>query len=274
MTFALGLAVGSFLNVCIWRMPRDESVVRPPSHCPACDARLRARDLVPVFSFLLQGRKCRYCKAPISWRYAVVELTTAVAFLGLYLVDGAGAPLLFDALLVAALIAIFAIDLEHYIIPHELNYFLMFTGVAREVYGRLATGQWSHPVHLLGIPVPASVVGIALGVAVFAGIGWLGQLAFRQESMGGGDLRLAAGIGAHLGWLGLTASVVLAVVAGAVVGVGLIATGLRKRREYIPFGPFIVLGALAVVYAGQWVVPGFLALYGFHPENVPIRSWP
>lgn len=279
-TLLLGLVVGSFLNVCIWRMPREMSVAQPPSHCPACETRLRPWDLVPVLSFLLQGRKCRYCKAPISWRYAVVETLTGAAFVLAYLVDGVGAPLFFDAVMIAALIAIFAIDLEHYIIPDELNLLLVMTGIGREVWGRVATGQWAYPIFLpipwteYQVMLPASVVGLVASVLLFLGMGLLGEWLFKREALGFGDVKLAAGLGAHLGLLGALSSYLIAIVLGAVVGIALIACGLRKRAEYIPFGPAMVLGALAVIYAGQWVVPWLLDLYQVHLASVPVRSWP
>jgi len=279
--FVLGTVVGSFLNVCIYRMPRDLSVVAPPSRCPACDTQLRAPDLVPVLSFVIQGGKCRYCKAPISWRYAVGETVTGVAFAALYFVDGPSVALLFDMALVGALIAIFAIDLEHYIIPDELNLFLVVTGLLRDVWGRATSGAWSHAAHVpvpwsdWEITLPASVVGIAVGFVVFYGMGWLGAVLFKKEALGGGDLKLAMGLGAHLGWLAAVVSFYLAVVFGAVVGIGLIASGLRKRGEYIPFGPAMVLGALAVVYCGYWVVPFLLRMYSMGGgEAAAVRSWP
>ncbi|HOM80248.1 MAG TPA: prepilin peptidase [Armatimonadota bacterium] len=280
--FVLGLTVGSFVNVCIYRMPLDQSVVRPPSRCPACNTQLRAKDLVPVLSFLIQGRKCRYCKAPISWRYAIVESLTGVAFATLFFVHGPSVALLFDAALVAALIAICAIDLEHYIIPDELNLFLVVTGILRDVWGRVTTGSWSHAAHI-AIPfteweltLPSSVLGIVVGFTLFLAIGWLGSALFKKEALGGGDLKLAMGLGAHLGWLGAVASFYLAIVFGAVVGIGLIALGVKKRGEYIPFGPAMVLGALAIVYAGYWVVPLFLRLYSLSSGVGPVavRSWP
>ncbi|NLC57897.1 MAG: prepilin peptidase [Armatimonadetes bacterium] len=280
----LGAVVGSFLNVCIWRMPRDASVVQPPSRCPACNTRLRARDLVPVFSFLAQGRKCRYCRSPISWRYAVVETLTAVAFAALYFVDGPTAALAFDAVFVATLIAIFAIDLEHYIIPHELNLVAAATGILRDVWGRAITGAWSHPT-ALGVPgsdleliVPASLMGLAVGFLVFLTLGWLGAVAFRREALGGGDLKLAAAIGAHLGWVSAVASFLLAVAVGTVAGLALVAAGLRRRGKYtpyryIPFGPAMVIGALVVVYSGPALVSAVLSLWWPVPAPA-VRSWP
>lgn len=263
-------------------MPREMSIVQPPSHCTSCNTRLRPWDLIPVVSFLIQGRKCRYCGEPISWRYAIVESLTGLAFVLLYLVDGVGAALIFDALFVAALIAIFAIDLEHYIIPDELNAFAVLTGIGRDVFG-LVTGRGDYALRLpvpgtqWELGVPASILGLLVGFGLFLLIGFLGSLIFKREALGGGDLKLAAGIGAQLGWLGAVASFYLAIVFGAVVGVGLIALGVKKRGEYIPFGPAMVIGALAVIYCGHWVLPALLAVYSLHPQNgmaLPVRSWP
>lgn len=289
MALAFGLVVGSFLNVCIWRMPRDMSVAHPPSHCPLCNTRLGVRDLFPVLSLLVQGRKCRYCKAPISWRYAVVESLTGVAFVTLFWVNGVGRfpyqvehllSWVFDSIFVAALIAIFAIDLEHYIIPDELNLAILVTGLGRDACAwALGSGQFGAlaPVPFAGasLPLPASVLGAAVGFAVFAGISLLGMLAFKKEAMGGGDVKLAAAIGAHLGWVGALASFLVAILLGAVLGILAILLRLRKRKEYIPFGPYMVLGAVAVLYAGQWVVPAFLRLYPL-AAMPPLRSgcWP
>lgn len=265
-------------------MPRDISVVRPPSRCPACNTRLAARDLVPVLSFLIQGRKCRYCRSPISWRYAIVESLTAASFVGLYFVDGPGAALVFDAVFVSALVVIFAIDLEHYIIPDELNGVAAAAGLARDAWGRVATGTWSHAVHI-GLPgsgwevvLPASVAGAAVGLVIFWLIRWLGSLAFRREALGGGDVKLGAAIGAHLGWVSTLAVFVLSVGFGTVVGLGLIAVGwLRQGKyrafQYIAFGPYMVLGALAVVYGGPALVSSVLGLW-WPVAAPPVRSWP
>ncbi len=277
--FVFGLVVGSFLNVCIWRMPQEMSVVAPPSRCTSCGTRLRPRDLVPVLSFLLHGRKCGYCKAPISWRYAIVETLTGIAFALLFLVDGLRIGLVFDVVFVAALIAIFAIDLEHYIIPDELNLVAAVAGIGRDVWG-LATDP-NHHALAIAVPgtgwdllLPYSIVGLAAGLLVFWGIVVLGQLLFKKEAMGLGDVKLAMAIGANLGWVGALASFFLAVVSGAVLGLALMGLHVRKRDEQIPFGPFMVIGALAVVYCGQWVVPALLGLYSIHPETpVPLRTW-
>jgi len=257
--FILGTVVGSFVNVCIYRLPRGESVVNPPSHCPQCGHRLAALDLVPLLSFLALGRKCRYCGARIGWRYFIVEGITGCAFLAAWLTSqdvwSGGAPAVahLGAKLVfaAVLIAVFFIDLEHMIIPDELALTGIGVGVALDVANLLL---WHRPLWALHVPsspwalsVPRSVAGIAVGVLFFLAVEGLSLLIFRKEGMGGGDLKLGAAIGALLGPGLALLSFGLAVVAGAVVGSGLILARVRKRQEYIPFGPFLALAGLAVM---------------------------
>ena len=257
--FVLGTVVGSFLNVCIYRMPRDESIVAPPSHCPACGERLRPLDLIPLVSFLALGRKCRYCGEPIAWRYFMVESITGLAFVAAWLTSqevwSAGAPavaMLAAKLIFAALfIAIFFIDLDHMIIPDELVFVGIGVGVALDVAGLLL---WHKPLAIVHVPwtawvlsVPRSIVGIIVGALFFLFVEGFSQLIFRKEGMGGGDLKLGAAIGALLGPGPALLSFGLAVAAGAVVGVALIVTRVRGRQEYIPFGPFMVVAAFAVM---------------------------
>jgi leader peptidase (prepilin peptidase)/N-methyltransferase len=271
LLFLLGLGVGSFLNVCIYRMPRDESVVLPPSHCPACGARLRAVDLVPLFSFLLLGRRCRYCKAPISWRYFSIELITGLVFLAFWiayarkLVDAPDVATLAAYLVFAAmLVAIFMIDLEHFVIPDELVLVGLVAGVARDAAGLIfwhgaprpaALPLPWHAWTLLGVEngVPSSLVGIVVGAVVFEGIGLFSRLVFRKEGMGGGDVKLAAAIGAVLGPGLALLSFGMAIFAGALIGGGLMLARVKHRGDYIPFGPFLAAAAVAVMLApGSW----------------------
>ncbi len=257
--FVLGTVVGSFLNVCIHRLPRGESIVNPPSHCPACGHRLAPRDLVPLVSFLALGRRCRYCGERIGWRYFIVECVTAFSFLAAWLTSqdvwSAGAPAIahLGAKLVfsAILIAVFFIDIEHMIIPDELALTGLGVGVALDVADILL---WHRPLWALHLPwsswvvsVPRSVAGIAVGALFFLAVEGLSLLIFRKEGMGGGDLKLGAAIGALLGPALALLSFALAVVAGAVVGSGLILARVRKRQEYIPFGPFLAVAGFAVM---------------------------
>jgi leader peptidase (prepilin peptidase)/N-methyltransferase len=257
--FVLGAVVGSFLNVLIYRLPREESIVAPPSHCPACGRRLAALDLVPLVSFLALGRKCRYCGAPISWRYFLVEALSAAAFVGVWLTTpevwtgGAAAIAAVAAKLVfaALFIAIFFIDLDHMIIPDELAFTGIGVGLALDIAGALL---WRKPLIHISVPwtawvlaLPQSVAGLVVGAAFFLVIEGFSQLVFRKEGMGGGDLKLGAAIGAMFGpWQALL-SFGLAVVAGAAVGAGLMIARRRGRHEYIPFGPFMVVTAFALM---------------------------
>ena len=269
VVFLVGLGIGSFVNVCIYRMPRDESVVLPPSHCPACGARLRPADLVPLFSFLLLGRRCRYCKAPISWRYFVVELLTGLTFLGFWLAHLPrlrGLPeiatLIVFIVFAAMLIAIFIIDLEHYIIPDELVLVGLLGGVGRDALGLLFWNGLPRPLSLplpwgawtfkgIANGIPSSLAGIVVGVVVFQGIALFSRLVFRKEGMGGGDVKLAAAIGAVVGPGLALLTFGLAIFAGAFLGGALMLARVKKRGDYIPFGPFLAAAAIAVMLAPQ-----------------------
>jgi leader peptidase (prepilin peptidase)/N-methyltransferase len=258
IAFVYGTVVGSFLNVCIWRLPRDESLVRPGSHCPSCDRLLRAWDLVPLFSFLVQRRKCRYCGEPISWRYFGVELLTGLYFVAIYYAFGWGIDSLVYALFGASLIAIFFIDLEHWIIPDQLSVFGILLGLARDGIG-LADGSrvaYQLPIPWTGwdLPLPQSVVGILVCGGVFYAIAALSGLVFKKEGMGGGDIKLAAAVGAILSLDVALLSFFMAVALGSVIGVGLIVAGRKSRKDYVPFGPMMVAGAMLAIFYGRQLI--------------------
>lgn len=278
VAFIFGSVVGSFLNVCIWRMPNDESIVSPPSHCPKCNTKLRGPDLVPLFSFLLLGRKCRYCGVPIGWRYFGVELLTGLTFLALYFrLHTDPVIFVFDALFCAALIAVFFIDLDHWIIPDQLSVFGILLGIGRDVYG-LVTGHGGRP--LLHIPIPftsiqvpmlQSIAWLVVCGGIFYAIAYFGQLAFKKEAMGGGDIKLAAAIGANYS-LGLSLlSFFIAVFVGTFVGLGLKIRHRNSEEEddgLIPFGPFMVAGVFAIIFYGNEMLAAYmnyLGRGGFHP---------
>lgn len=261
IAFVYGAVVGSFLNVLIWRLPRDESIIRPGSHCPSCNTLLRAWDLVPFFSFLIQRCKCRYCGAKISWRYFAVELITACYFAVLY--NAFGYDLLrfvAFALFGAALIAILFIDLDHWIIPDQLSVFAIAVGVVHEVTGLALRREGYEPVRLAfpgfenGLPMLQSVVGMMVCGGIFLAIAVLSYYVFKKEALGGGDIKLAAAIGANMA-LGLSLlSFFVAVALGSVIGVGLIALGKKTRKDYVPFGPMMVVGALIAIFYGTELI--------------------
>ena len=258
IAFIYGTVVGSFLNVCIWRLPKGESIINPGSHCPRCDALLGVRDLVPLLSFLAQRCKCRYCGAPISWRYFSVELLTGAYFGLLYLWFGWSVDFVAYALFGASLIAIFFIDLEHWIIPDELSVAGIAIGLTRDGIG-LAAGSrelcWL-PIPGLGrgIPIPQSVVGVLACGCVFFAIAVISYYVFKKEGMGGGDIKLAAAIGANLVLGQAMLSFFLAVTLGSVIGIALIVAKMKTRKDYVPFGPMMVAGAMVVIFYGEEIL--------------------
>jgi len=245
MFLVVGLAVGSFLNVCIYRIPRGCSIVRPRSHCPACGRTLAWFDLIPVVSFIALRGRCRSCGAAISPRYPAVELLTGAFFAWCSL--AAATPVLAakTALLAAFLIAVAFIDLDHQIIPDGILIWLAAVGVAAD----LAAGD----VSLLD----------ALGGAMVGGGLLLAVALVSRGGMGGGDIKFAAALGIWLGWKVLLAALLLAFVLGGAAGVALLALGIKKRRDMIPFGPFISAGAFAAALYGptlvEWYCRRFLA---------------
>lgn len=267
IAFIYGIVVGSFLNVCIYRLPEGLSIVRPPSHCPKCNTKLKGVDLVPLFSFLFLGRKCRYCGAPISWRYFTVELITGLLFVAVYLRCGYGIDFFAYALFGAALIIAFFVDLDQWIIPDEVSIMGVGIGLAKDA-AHLIVGD-ARLVHIplpftdFDLPMPPSVVGLVVCGGIFYLIAYISYYVFmpkdekgREEyegAMGGGDVKLAAAIGAVLGVLPALASFMIAVLFGTVAGVTLLVIKARaeKRgvpwRTEIPFGPYMVVGALAAI---------------------------
>ena len=244
----LGLAVGSFLNVVVHRVPRKESVARPRSRCPGCGTTLAARDNVPVVSWLLLRGRCRTCREPISARYPLVELVTAALFAAVAVRLGPDPALPAFLVLVAALVAISAVDLEHFIVPNRIVYPALFASAPLLVAAAAAGSEWR------------SLRNAALGGL----LGWGTLLVIHLVSpagMGFGDVRLAGLIGVHLGWMGLRHVVLglfLAFLTAAVTGIALIATSVRSRKDKVPFGPFLALGAvLAVLFGGP-----IIAWYG------------
>ena len=237
----IGLAVGSFLNVVIARVPERQSVVRPRSRCPRCDAPLSSRDNVPVVSWLLLRGRCRSCRGDISLRYPVVEVSTAALFVAAAVRLGPDPALPAFLVVFAALLAISAVDLERFIVPNRILYPALFLAAPLLVVAAALDRDWS------------SLLGAALGGA----LAWALLFAIHMASprgMGFGDVRLAGLVGMLLGWLGI-GHVLLALFLGflsaAVVGVGLVALRLRTRKDKVPFGPFLALGAVLAVLFGS-----------------------
>ena len=240
----LGLAIGSFLNVVIWRVPRKVSVVRPPSHCPQCETPIRPTDNVPVLSWLLLSGKCRHCGNPIPVRYPLVEASCGVLFAVVAARFGAEWELPAYLVLTAALLAISLIDLEHFIVPDRITAPLTVSALALLGLAALAEGNgWRYGRSVLG------------GFAFFAFLLVLNLL--YPKGMGMGDVKLAFSLGLFLGWLGwgqVFLGGFLSFLLGALVGVGLIATGIKGRKDVVPFGPFLALGTMLTILWGDPVL--------------------
>lgn len=239
----LGAVVGSFLNVVITRLPRKESVVTPPSRCLACMAPIRWFDNLPLLSYLWLKGRCRECGSRIGWRYPVVEGVTAVVFALSLRHFGLTPALLPALLLLSALVAITAIDLEHGLIPDRIT--LPGIGVG----------------FLTGFLTPRlfwgdSLMGILIGGGIFFVI-----ILLSGGGMGGGDMKLAAMVGAFLGWKLMLVALFFGVFLGGVVAVTLLLSGRRRRKDPVPFGPFLAVGSTVSLFWGEgllrWYLGGF-----------------
>jgi leader peptidase (prepilin peptidase)/N-methyltransferase len=246
--FALfGLVIGSFLNVCIYRLPKRESIVWPASRCTACDRPLAWFENIPVASWLVLRGRCRTCGKGISVVYPLVELTTSVVFAGGALIYGL-TPLLFVRLAFAcALIVLFVIDLQHRILPNAIT----FTGIA----AGFAASLFLPPGWL------SSLIGIAAGGGILFAIAEAYYRVRGVEGLGMGDVKMLAMIGAVLGWPLMLLTLVFASFAGSIVGVGLIASRRGGMQAALPFGTFLAVGALVAAIAGEPVLSWYLAFY-------------
>jgi leader peptidase (prepilin peptidase) / N-methyltransferase len=243
---ALGLIIGSFANVVIHRLPLGESVVWPNSRCPRCGAGIRWFDNIPLLSFAVLRGRCRDCGAPISWRYPLVEALTAALFIQSVEAFGPSLRAAASAVLGTLLLIVFFIDLDHFIIPNKITY----PGIVIGLGFTLALSGWR-------AAGAAAVTALALG-SFFILINVLSTRLLGEEGMGMGDAKLAAMIGAFLGWPIGAVAILLGVFAGGIAGLCLLALRLRGRREHIPFGPALATGAVAAMWWGpqllRWYV--------------------
>ncbi|MBU0687640.1 MAG: prepilin peptidase [Candidatus Margulisbacteria bacterium] len=246
LLFILGACVGSFLNVCISRLPKDQSVVFPPSHCPHCRKRLKYYDLIPVLSYLILGGKCRYCKKAISLRYPVVELLSAAAFVIMYLCGFDIIHYVFYLFFLLLLIIIFFTDLEEEIIPDQVIILGIIAGLSYSFY--------------YGVIVNA-LVAMLIGGGFFFMVYKIAYWYYKKEGLGQGDIKLGVMLGACLGIPGLIVCLSVAYIIGAVVSAFLLALNFKKLKDRIPFGPFLVIGAVSSVFFAGRLIGMYLSLF-------------
>ncbi len=241
--FILGAIIGSFLNVCIYRIPRKESIVFPSSHCPSCNRAIEYYDNIPIVSYILLRGRCRYCGERISIQYPVVEIITGILLVALLkrFDIGLKMPILF--IFIAALLVISLIDLKHRIIPNQLSLGFIVIGLILSPF--------------LHGPVE-SITGILVGGGLLFSIAYIYQLLTHREGMGGGDVQLLAMIGAFRGGKGAVFSLFAGSLTGTIIGIFIMVLKGGDRRYAIPFGPFLSLGALVYIFWGEKIIMWYL----------------
>lgn len=235
---AYGLVIGSFLNVVIYRLPREMSLVRPRSHCPACGATVRWFDNLPLLSYVMLLGRCRRCRARISLRYPLVEVATAALLVAVTVRFGVSPGAAAAAVLALLLLPLAVIDVEHHLLPDPLTLGGLAIGLVVNWFGVL-------------VPLREALIGAALGAALPFAVMLLYKAVRGVEGMGLGDVKLLAMIGAFLGWRGALLTLCLGAVAGAAVGLAMIVARRGRMDTELPFGTFLAGGALVTLFVGE-----------------------
>lgn len=243
--FVFGAVVGSFLNVCIYRMPLGISVVSPPSSCPACKRRIPFYYNVPIISYIVLGGRCRLCSVPISLRYPLIEALTGLGALALFVRFGLTPELFVYFVFISALIVITFIDFAHGIIPDTISIPGVFVGFGASFF--LSTPGYLN-----------SIIGIALGGGTLFAVAAAYYFITGREGMGGGDVKLLAMIGAFLGWRGVLLTLLAGSLAGSVIGVFVMLIFKKDSKFALPFGPFLAIGAAIYLFCGERLIDWYI----------------
>lgn len=251
-TFLLGMILGSFVNVCIYRIPKKISIVTPPSSCTNCGYKIKWYDNIPVLSYLILGGKCRKCGEPISIQYPLVEMFTGFIIALMFITLGLTIDMLFLSILVVILIVIAGIDIKTMLIPNGTVIALLVLGLLYSGFRLIFPGATAFPIKwfdpLIGFFI-ASLPLLLLAV-------------LSKGGMGGGDIKLMAVAGVFLGWKGALVAMVVGSIVGAIVSLLLIALGKKSRKDLIPFGPFLCIGILFAALFTQGLISWYLGLFG------------
>mgnify|MGYP000314927943 CR=1 FL=1 len=233
-SFILGAIIGSFINVVVYRLPRNMSIIYPSSHCPFCKKRLRFYELIPILSFLFQKGRCRNCKAKIPERYFLIEIINALLFLILFNKFGFNIYFLKYALFISLLVIVSFIDLEHYIISNEVVFFGVIAGIL------FAFLEKNFMAYFLG-----AILGLFVMTLIYL---------FSRGGMGAGDVKLAFLIGLFVGKKLILLSLLISFVVGAFIGILLILSKIKNRKDPIPFGPYLSIGAVFTIFYGEEIL--------------------
>jgi leader peptidase (prepilin peptidase)/N-methyltransferase len=246
-SFIFGLVFGSFLNVCIYRIPLKKSLITPPSSCPHCGERVRFYDNIPVISYLVLLGKCRHCRERIPVRYPLVELITGLLSLSLFIRYGINVYSVFIFLFSASLLVITFIDLQHQIIPDVISLPGIVVGLAVSFL----------PGHVTWLD---SLIGIIAGGGGLYLVAIIFEWLTGKEGMGGGDVKLLAMIGSWMGWMALPFIILFSSLVGTILGGGALLLSRRGLQARIPFGPFLALGALAYLFFGKELISWYYGI--------------
>ena len=254
VAFILGGMVGSFLNVCVYRIPAGLSIVKPASRCPKCESAIKWYDNLPIVSWLVLGAKCRNCRAPISWQYPLVEAVTAVLFLLVFIRFGFAYITPIYLVFAASMVLVTFVDLTDWTIPDEVTIPGVPIGIAISIVAMFL------PSLNLNVPelretVFDSLLGVLVGGGILYGLDRFSLLVLGKPGMGFGDVKLNAMLGAFFGWKGAIMIIVISAFVGSFVGIGLILIGrLRGEKDashYLPFGPYLAVAGLIVMFFGS-----------------------
>ncbi len=250
IAFIFGSMVGSFLNVCILRLPKEESIVFPPSHCTGCQKTIAPYDNIPVLSFFILRGQCRHCKSKISWQYPLIEALTGGLFVLFFNYFGLTPKGFLYLYLSLGLLVQTVIDMRYRIIPDQITLPAIVIGLAVSAAFPDIHGQGTHWAGFF-----ASLTGLLAGGGFLYGVGTIAEWILKKEAMGGGDVKLLAAIGAILGWRAVVWTIFVSALTGSVVG---IYGRIRNGEELIPYGPFLALGAFLYMFIGPQSIEWYL----------------
>lgn len=236
--FLLGVIIGSFLNVCIYRIPKGESIIFPSSHCTSCGTPLKWYDLIPIISFIIQKGKCRYCGEKISLQYPIVEFLNGILYLILYYNFDFNLDFIFYGIIFSILIVIFFIDLYYQIIPNGLNILILISSITYKL------------LQFILYDMPLNLINSLLGLIVSSGL-FLLIIIISKGGIGGGDLKLIGGLGFILGAEKIVLTIFLSFVLGAIISILLLLFKIKGMKDPIPFGPFICIASIITIFWGD-----------------------